>query len=228
MDILERLVGQEMKINQKDWSCPKKQNARNETIIAAYRKHFGHSIPGNKQYWTMCGQCSSPAGNPLMGCEPIQVINEGLIKPEQFIGVELNPDIHKLNVQAMPELCFINDDFYSAMVKSHVDGHFNPGIVNADLPRTPDGGGSYISKILAFLSDATDDVLLIANLILRMKYYTVKDGNYVVKKLNKYPPFRYAMSKGNWTLINQFYEYNGAGQTGSRTYMGSFIFVKGK
>jgi len=33
------------------------------------------------------------------------------------------------------------------------------------------------------------------------------------------------MTEGNWQLSDQYYEYNGAGNTGSRIYMGSFIFM---
>lgn len=216
-----------MKINQKDWSCPKKQNARNETIILPYREHFSQSLPKDKQYWTMCGQCATPDGNPLSGSEFSQLVKAELILPEQFVGVELEANIHKLNVKAYPDLNFINNDFYSAMVNAESRGEFNPGIVNADLPRTPDGGYGLISKIMAFLTDTTDELLFIANFILRMRYYSTKDGDYVLNKLNGCPQFKYAMSEGNWELVkNGYYEYNGAGNTGNRTYMGSLVFVK--
>jgi len=215
-----------MLVNQKNWSCPKKQKARWETIISQYQKHFGNSLPTDSQYWTMCGQCGTENGEPLDGCEPSQLIADGLILPEQFYGVEINPEIHVLNVKAFPHLNWINDDFYHAMVVEQSQNNFNPAIVNADLPQTPDGGGAYISKLLAFLTETAGDVLFIANLILRMKYYTAKDGDYVINLLNDYPQFRYAMSEGNWKLADGFYEYNGAGNTGSRIYMGSFVFVK--
>jgi hypothetical protein len=216
-----------VQVNQKNWSCLKKQKARCETIIAQYRKHFSVSLPADKQYWTMCGQCADTCGNQLLGCEVSQVIEQGLIIPAQFRGVEINPEIHTLNVAAFPKLTWINEDFYHAMVVANATGEFNAGMVNVDLPRTPDGGAAYVAKILAFLTATTNDVLVVANLIMRMKYYTAKDGDYVVNLLNEYPQFRYAMSEGNWTLVDGFYEYNGAGNTGSRTYMGSFVFIKG-
>lgn len=215
-----------MQLNQKNWSCPKKQKARWETIVIQYQRYLGNSLPAEKQYWTICGQCATADGDPLVGCEPNQIISESLIQPEQFRGVEINPDIHALNIKAFPHLNWINDDFYHAMVVAQSEGDFNPAVVNADLPQTPDGGAGYISKIMAFLTATSSDVLFIANLILRMKYYTAKDGDYVINLLNEYPQFRYAMSQGNWELVDGFYEYNGAGNTGSRTYMGSFVFVK--
>lgn len=222
---LGRLV-RRMNVNQKNWSCPKKQKARWETIIAQYHKHFSNSLPADKQYWTICGQCATIEGEQLHGCEVWQVLEDGLIVPNQFYGVEVNPDIHKLNVAAFPELNWVNDDFYHAMVVAQSDSRFNPAVVNVDLPQTPDGGAGYVSKILALLTATSKDVLVVANLILRMKYYTAKDGDYVMNLLNEYPQFRYAIREGNWTVADHFYEYNGAGNTGSRIYMGSFIFVR--
>jgi hypothetical protein len=215
-----------MKLNQKDWSCPKKQQARLETIISQYRTHFSHTLPDNKQYWAMCGQCTAENGNPLKGCELLQLLESGLIKPFQFHGVEINPEIHDLNAKAFPDINWHNDDFYRSMVKAKSENNFNPAIINIDLPRTPDGGAGYVSKTLSFLDDCCDEVLVVANLILRMRYYSSKSGDYVIDLLNKYPQFRYAFRTGNWSLLNQYYEYNGAGNTGSRTYMGSFVFIK--
>ena len=119
-----------------------------------------------------------------------------------------------------------NEDFYRAMVMAQSTQKFNPGIVNCDLPKTPDGGACYVAKTMAFLTDCSKDIVFVANLITRMRYYSTKDGDYVIDLLNKYPQFRYAMRKSNWTLENGWYEYAGAGETGSRTWMGSFVFVK--
>lgn len=217
-----------MKLNQKDWSCPKKQNARLETIISQYQTHFSSTLPASKQYWTFCGQCATSDGLPLHGCELWQLVESGLITEEQFHGVEINSEIHDLNIKAFPTINWYNDDFYRSMVKAKSKNNFNPAIINVDLPRTPDGGAAYISKILSFLDDVCDEVLVVANLILRMRYYSAKSGDYVIELLNKYPQFRYAFRNGNWSLLDQYYEYNGAGNTGSRTYMGSFVFVKQK
>ena len=214
-----------MRLNQKDWSCPKKQQSRLDTIIEQYHSHFGKSLPDEKQYWTMCGQCSTPKGEPLSGCEPVQMIESGLIKPEQFRGVEINPEIHHLNVRAFSDLQFINSDFYRAISDANKDD-FNPGVVNADFPASPDGAVTYIAKLMALLTAKASGFLLVVNLILRMRYYTRKDGNYLIDLLNKYPQFRYAWNSGFWKMSDHYYEYNGAGETGSRIYMGSFIFMK--
>lgn len=217
-----------MHLNQKDWSCPKKQKARWETIISQYQKHFQQTLPENKQYWTLCGQCATQDGEQLQGCEIWQLVESNLIKANQFRGVEIDEEIYNINQKAFPEIQWHHDDFYNAMLKVQSNKTFNPAIVNIDLPKTPDGGCHYTSKILSFLSDCCDELLVVVNLILRKSFYTTKDGDYVIDQLNKFPQFRYAMKKGKWQLSDLYYTYNGAGETGSRTGMGSFIFIKTK
>jgi hypothetical protein len=216
-----------MKVNQKNWSCPKKQHARSETIISQYKNNFGIEIPKDKQYWTLSGQCADSSGNQLKGCELWQILESKLISKNQFHGVEINKEIYDLNVKAFPDTNWHNDDFYRAMIKAKSNDDFNPAIVNIDLIRTIDGGGVYASKILSFLTEVCDEVLVVVNVILHMRYYKTKNGEDVINFLNKHHQFRHAM-RGNWTLLKDYYEYNGTGETGSRTKMGSFIFIKNK
>jgi hypothetical protein len=215
-----------MQLNQKNWSCPKKQKARWETIVSQYRANFGQSLPPDRQYWTICGQCTTPTGEPLHGCEIWQTLENGLITSDQFRGVEIDEKIHKLNAEAFPEINWYNNDFYRSMVLAKSKNEFKPGIVNIDLPKTPDGGASYISKIMAFLSNCEEDMLVVANVIIRQRFYKTKNGDYVIDLLNKQQQFRFAMSTGKWKLLERYYDYDGAGRTGGRTWMASFVFLK--
>ena len=215
-----------MKLNQKNWSCPKKQKARTETIIDQCHHLFGDKLPKDRQYWTMCGQSATPDGKPLDGCEVSQLLSSGVITRRQFHGVEINPEIHDINVRAYPKLNWHQGDFLSQMMVAKSEGKFNPGIVNADLVQTADGGSDYVSKILAFLSGCPGKMLVVANFIMRMRYYTVKDGDYVLGLLEKKPLFQYAMKTADWKLSDCYYSYGGAGENHSRTYMGSFVFFK--
>lgn len=215
-----------MKLNQKNWSCDKKQKARAETIVSQYNKFFDKYVPKNKQYWTMCGQCATPEGKPLDGCEYHQMIKDGFIMSCQFHGVEINSEIHELNVKAFPETNWYNEDFYRQLVKNIKDNDFNPAVVNVDLPKTPDKGVHYISKILSLLTEYSSNVLVVVNVILRMRYYKTKDGNYVLNLLNRFPQFNHIIHEGKWKIGEEYYSYNGAGETGSRTCLGSLIFVK--
>jgi len=215
-----------MNVNQKDWSCPKKQQSRMDTIISPYREHFNHSLPKQLQYWTLCGQCATPEGNPLKGCELDQMVQEGLIDASQFHGVEITAEIHQLNASAWPDVHWHNDDLYRAMVVAQSKGWFKPGIVNCDFPKTIDSSAaSCTAKILAMLSEQPQDIFFLANFIVRKRFYTSKDGNYIIEYLNKFPQFRLAFSKG-WQYDGRYYTYNGTGNVGSRTFMSTFIFVK--
>lgn len=66
--------------------------ARKENI-SLYRKLTGnHSIPVNKQYWTLCNY------QPIEdGSEIEQLVNAGLLKREQFYGVDRNEEIIRQN-----------------------------------------------------------------------------------------------------------------------------------
>ena len=215
-----------MQLNQKDWSCEKKRAARHETIVAVYRQVFGRTIPLGKQYWTLAGQCATTTGDPLNGCEPLQVIQSGLISPGQYVGVELNPQIHELNVAAFPELTWACKDFYRAMLDAYSEDRFDPGVVNLDLPRTPDGGVAYIGKTLAFLTHAARECLFVVNVIIRQRFYTTKNGDYIIEMLKKNKLFASAWAEGGWELWPDWYRYQGAGQTGGRTEMGTVVFIR--
>lgn len=212
-----------MKLNQKNWSCPKKTTARQETIINQYREHYGYSLPIDAQYWSMAGQCATSDGSPLIGCELDQVVSSGLITETQFYGVEIEKDIYDLNRQAYPNSNWYNDDFLNAMI---CNSNFNPGIVNADLIQTPETGSLYIAKCMDFLSQFINDIMFVANFIIQMRHYDLKDGNYVIESLNKQPLFVHAMTHGSWVFDNKFYKYNGTGSEKSKIAMGTFIFRK--
>jgi len=215
-----------MKAGDKDWSCPKKQKARWETIISQYQSNFSQSMPKEKQYWSMCSQCADDHGNPSEGRELSQMVSGGLISQGQFHGVEINKGIHDLNVSAYPDENWHNKDMYQAMAEAHGVGEFNPGIVNLDLIQTPETGASYISRCMALLTATSTDLVVIANFILRKRFYNTKSGDYAVEALNRYPQFRYAMTEGKWKMCESYYSYDGTGDTGSRTWMGSLIFVQ--
>jgi len=214
-----------MKLGDKDWSCPKKQKARQETIISPYRETFDLSLPADRQYWTLCGQCSTDDRKPLVGCELWQMTDSDLIVASQFYGVEINPEIHAFNVAAFPGMNWYNDDFYHAMVSAQAKGQFNPGIVNCDLPRMPNGGGAaYVAKIMAFLTDCTKDVMFVSNFILKIRNHPVQDGEAIVSLLGGLPQFRRAMEEGNWSLVKT-YSYEGT-EKSARSWMGSLVFIK--
>jgi roadblock/LC7 domain-containing protein len=208
-----------MNPNQKDWGHSRKMEARRQTIILPYQMNFSKALPLGKQYWSMCGQCTTK------NCEFDQMVKEGFITPEQFRGVEINPAIHQLNVEKYPDLHWFNEDFYYAMANGNHKKSFNPGIVNIDTLLTPDGDLDYVGRILAMLTDLVDEVMCVANLIVKKQFYA-KDGYYAYQKMVDTPLIKYTFEHGNWSIFhNAFYAYCGTGDR-SRTTMSSFIFIK--
>jgi len=199
-----------MKLNQKNWSDPNKIQSRRENIIIPYREHIANKLLPLKQFWTLSGQCTD-GNNPLEGCELLQMIEEQFITPDQYRGVELTPEIYKMNKLVYPNIQFINDDFYSAMKQSYQNNEFNPGIVNFDSTYLPERGITYLSDILYFLTDINiKQVLLIGNFAKMNPYGGHKrhEPNDMIKYLKKNDRFKYSFLKGGWKyyLISTTYK----------------------
>lgn len=185
----------------KHWSCPKKQQARLDTIIA-------HG-PIKNQYWSMAGLSTTK------GCEVDQILQAKIIAPSQFHGVEIVKSIYNANVKTWPHLSWHHGDFYEVM---HNYPDFNPGFVNADLMQMADTSADYVARIL-YLLLPFDAVLLVNFVMEHRSHKTTPDQ--VLEKLSRCQQFRYAMRNG-WTFDERCYLYPGTGA--SNTVMGSFIF----
>ena len=206
------------------YCCPKKHKAREQTIIETYRKYYGRkSIPGTKQYWTICGRCYD--NNKMApGSEPGQLI-QGLIKPSQFFGVEINPVIHGLNQRCNQTVNWIQGDFYSEMIIAWNHKRFNPAIVNADMTSMPKRGSLYLSRIMNFLTDTDFKIMLIGNFVMQYRSHIDKDED-VTACLESEPLFQASIRTGKWKIYDWFYRYNGTGRTGTK--MGTVIMFKCK
>jgi len=211
--------------DKKNWGDPKKVAARQDTVIDMYRKLFFDKMPPDKQYWSMCSQCADHNGNVKKGYEFDHVVSSGLIVPSQFNGVEINPNIHNLNIECSEEAHWYCSDFYQTMVKKHNHDEFNPHIINADLVEMPKRASKYISKIMYFLVYAADDVMLVANMIVQnpwnMKMKTFVEG--IIYEFENENAFQFAWQNG-WTWYDKTYTYNGTDN--NRTVMTTLIFYK--
>lgn len=184
----------------KTWSCPKKKQARADTILSLPR-------PRN-QYWSMAGLCTTP------GCEVDQL--QGFIRPDQFHGVEIRRDIHEANCRAHPGLHWHHGDFFETMRQF---SDFNPSLVNADLLNTIDTASDYVARILCLLVPFR--ATLLVNLIMEYRGYAC-NADYVLERLAKCPQFRFAVRRG-YRHDGQCYLYAGTGNK-TRTIMGTFLF----
>jgi hypothetical protein len=217
-----------MSIQSQVWSGNKKIIARQETIINQYRKIYNRqSIPQEKEYWTMCGNLSDNNNNINHDSEYAQIIREGLIKPHQFRGVEIDETIYKRNKQVLPNIEIYQDDFFKTLNRQANQNQFKPAIVNADLINMPEIGAIYISKIIALLSLMPGEIMLVANLVLDSPYISPNRKKQDVNRflLNLLNQHKFNAFKHHWNFNNECYKYAG-NREHSRTSMGSYIFWK--
>jgi len=205
------------------WDDPKKTESRNQAIVLTYRKHFGQSLPNDKQYWTMCGAYYDANNNPIRG-ELGQLLKNRLIKEHQFFGVDKEEEIISKNKTIYPNINWILGDFKETMEVHSINGNFNPAIINYDGVMGHEYGAKYLKKIMKFLDcNANEPLLLVANFILNNPYKQrskISDGIDVMRELKRIYTFPI-----HWKLNPQYYIYNGTGKR-SRSYMGTFIFIK--
>lgn len=206
--------------------CPKKAESRNQTIIQTYRKHHNtNSIPQSSQYWSICGRCSYEENKLETNCEPDQVVNSGLIKSNQFHGIEIDQEIYNWNRRGNSEINWYLGDFYETMVEYANHNEFRPAIVNADLLRMPKFGGQYFARIMQFLSGVGGEVMLVGNFVMEHRQMRATIGD-LVKRLEGESCFQYAMNNADWSWNPEFYWYNGTGKTSTK--MMTVILFKGE
>jgi len=185
----------------KDWSCPKKIQARCDTILS-------HPKPMH-QYWSMAGLNTAP------GCEVDQLLRNNFIEPSQFQGVEHDRDIYEQNIQAYPDLNWHHGDFFQVM-RTYPD--FNPSFVNADLLQSVDTAADFVARLMVLLMPF--EATLLVNFIMRHRGVN-KTPEDVVMRLSQCQQFRHAMNNG-WSYDGRCYLYEGTGR--SNTTMGTFLF----
>lgn len=208
--------------NEKIWDCPKKSNARLNTIIEPYNKFFGAKMPKEKQYWTVCGQHTLEDGTFNNNSELGQILQHGLITKDQFHGVDLNKDIIEANINVSPESHWYCGDFYNEIQNET----FNPHIVNLDLIGMPKTQANYINDVFQFLTSFDGEMLLIINLVVEYQRFVDRNTtiNELIDILNNKMSFRKSISK--WTLPDyKYFEYDGTGAK-SRSKMASLVLVK--
>ena len=153
-------------------ACPKKLNARQATIIDAYRKLFNQqALPSSKQYWTLSATCVDEKGLPLVGAELDQLLKSGLIQPNQFVGIDINPNVIATNSK-FTQATWYNDDILAAMNKHFCNGlNFNPGIVNCDFIGGPGTQSAKFANIIQFITNRDImDVMVVGNFVMKSRY----------------------------------------------------------
>ena len=217
----------QLKKRQIDWGQKSKQKARRITIIDCYRNNFGHRLPANKQYWTMCGDCAIN-GKLIRGCEPDQIVRAGLIRPEQFYGVEINPEIHKSNEEIKGGYHWLDGTFLRRMLNASAsEAGYNPGIIFYD---TLSFLGTHdilkdLKKMMVLIGSMNiHNVLLIVNNIIRSRVTEINPRQILYPLFERKEEMQILKTYG-WHVMDVVYEYKGTGRN-KNIRMGVTGFVK--
>lgn len=176
-----------MKAKIPNYHSKAKQHVRCATIIEPARALFGTlKLPENRQYWTMCAQIGDGA-TPYLGGELDQLLQEGFITPDQFHGVEMDPNgygIHDINVASVANMP-IKPNLYHNSLESQLldaahDGTLRPGVVYVDDIQGPRKSAELLVRVLGALRNTSGPTLLVWNSVMSKRYWRVDWPEYNV------------------------------------------------
>lgn len=198
------------------YTSPKKTQARDLTVLA-----FRSSLVGtSRQYWTLAGPCGQD-GQVIEGSEFCWAVRQGLVAPDQFHGVDYDPDVAAQN-QTLGQGHWYRGDFLEVMRDQDAAGDFHPGLINYDSLVMPAKGTPYFAQVL-YLARHQNDCVVVGNFVTRSRYWQVSYLD-VIGLLQQEPLFVGFFRTGNWNLHGQAYCYNGSGKRNT-TEMCSVIFT---
>jgi hypothetical protein len=193
---------------------PNKIRARNE-IVFQYRALTGNlAIPADKEYWTLCHHQYKHQRSEIN-----QMCAWGLIKPEQFHGVDFNHYKIKRNRERHPTAHWHEGDWLDII---HTEKNFRPAIVYLDTQNIAGGKIAYtmLGDTLSRTSRPDcDGLILFWNVAMINPHsgevYTEED---IVEGVNL-TVGRAVLSYWKDNIENYVYR-------GSRTPMRTYIFVR--
>lgn len=187
--------------------------ARKENV-AIFRRVLGlESIPKEKQYWTLCN-LQDPN---CEGSEIIQMGALGLLKKNQFHGVDRDEDIIQKNKEWNPDAYWYHGEWID-VIRDCLN--FNPALVYLDTTTFADCDIS-ADIIISTMLLCPIDTLLLVNSILSGPYRRKFDSQTLINKVIKGVP---SLELEKWTKEIKMYEYNATGKTNMITY----VFYKEK
>jgi len=207
----------------KNWGCPKKQKAREDTVIVPYRNRYGWSVPKGFQYWTLCGLCAKD-GKLAQGCELDHVTKEGLITSDQFYGVEIQSSIHEQN-KVIKGPHWFHNRINQEIINHKTAKDFKPAIVNFDMISYPNNCANEFGSMMLILSRLKHPVMLIGNFVLKAWVHERKDSDFIIEQLNKTPQVSAALEIADWEYDRKCYEYYGADKK-SKSILGTIVLHK--
>ena len=216
-----------------DWNDPKKRQWRQVQIINAWREKFAaRTIPTDAQVWSLSGICAGDGGalpGLAKGTELDQLLEEGLIVPGQYHGVEVKPEIYDANskIQGPHWYC---DDLLSVMKDNIGEDRFAPALVIYDVLWYPWTNSEYLADVVYQVTQVSKDVLIVVNQIMLSRHGYAESEDlvkYVVDEWRFQDAAKQAKREGvPWHFPDredEYYVYDGTGE-GSRSQFASVHF----
>lgn len=196
----------------------KKARVRQESVIDWYREYKYHSLPKDKEYWTLAN---------LQGDTELheygQLVASKLLEPQQFHGVDTDDEIIKKNRNALPKAHWYKGDFLTVIQKALKNNGSNPGLIYYDS--TEQLGVLQVERFLKVLESVylsgNKDCMAIYNFIATNPYHqdSISDEE-ITRRLCKSLMWERAIEKTKWKPIPKLVRY----QSG-RTGMASIYFI---
>jgi hypothetical protein len=210
-------------------SCPRKANARRDTIINIYKDLFSKSLPNNKQYWTLAGPCFDNKGNLGTNSEICQLTEAGLIFARQYHGIDNSEEIIEKNKITAPGANFYYGDFITQIQIESENPNFNPGIIHADYTRLKETVVIDTSNIVYLIENINiSDVMIVMNFPWNNPYSGAFKGEItpqdVINLLKNNQRFNNSWNE-RWLIYPKCYTYGGTGDK-SKTTMVTFILIR--
>ncbi len=188
-----------------------KKNESREALQTLYRSLVGHSLPLEKQYWTLAHK------QPRVGSEIAQFVASGLIKPSQFRGIDSDLEIIEENQKCWPEANHHCGDLFQCVLSAE---NFDPGLFFYDSTSTPVLDELY-RNVAFVMSRCKVGTMVCVNVMLKNAYppYTVHSKELFPKRLA-----HHLMSDWDkWGEDFQFFSYKQEGAGATR--MGMYAFL---
>jgi len=212
--------------------CPRKHQARDLTVVQAYRNLTGlRSIPKDQQYWTLCGPLADSTGGLQPGCELIHVLEAGLLlRPSQFHGVERLEEVHLASLAAVrgafrgkqPNL--YHGEFHTVLEQALSRKALKPAIVNLDTLYEPTSAAVLLGQVLHLLNYVPGPKMVILNVIVDNPRYGRRHSMQRLVEAVRSDAFCHHQLGFGWVESDQGLIYAGTGKTSVK--MGTTIFYQ--
>lgn len=213
--------------------APSKKMLARRWTFEMYREISGNwHLPRTLQYWTLAGPIvldSDPRRLQPM-CEVVQAVRERLIDPDQYRGIDHNPEFHAANIQQRDLPLTLEYGEIDDVMFTYLDrGELCPGVINLDSTHGPQRAVSLLARVNRVLRHM-DERPLVIFLNLQMgniwnRIASDRDRE-VVAAIQSSLEVSGMLLREGWKLHPATWSYGGTG-AGARSSMRSYCFARG-